>query len=533
VDWSEIATAAIAASAALSALVLGVLVVRGRRARADRRFESVLEQLDGHMGAISESLQRVVERSAEARAKGVDDLELTVDFDELLRRIAAEAATRADAEAAVVHVQGPGGSAAIATFGAESRAELLEAPLTHAAGPFRAVTINWTYRPGAEADGEPLSSALVVPIVEGGTETGTIAAYAPQHGVFGAVHVRALELLAAEAAHALAAARRFAEAQQAMTDAITGLRNRKGYEVELDRAVVRAEETGQPLSLLVLSQDEQRAPDADLALQELAAVMVRMTRASDVVFRRRDEQLGVVLPETAGDAAQRFYSRLREEASRTRLPLSRRMTFTAGLIEWRPHETSDALDARAAAALVSNRIVALELPAVEERIQAEPVVPETHTGFQEQLGREIERARRRDQPLALLVMDVVEGLRRVRDEGGLDAAERTRADVEAHVSSGFVNGNMSFRLGEDELATILTGSTAAEVESEFAALQTSLHTQAPGEFEWLAVSAGITELAWGDDVRSILGRAEHALWRARRAGRGTVVIAMAAEDSRH
>jgi len=358
---STIVTAVIGACVAVLGFVV-LLVLRGRRARSDERFEAVLGQLDRHMGAISQSLERVVERSAAARARGVDDLELTVDLAELLRRIAIEAATRTHAEAAAVHIQGAGGAPMMASFGADDRAQPLEAPLAHAAGPFRAVTINWTYRPGGEGETDPFASALVVPIVEAGVETGTLAAYAPEAGVFGAEHVRALETLADEVVPAIASARRFADAQRAMTDALTGLRNRKGYQDELERAIARARETGQPLSLLILNPEDVEAssegshdPRTDLALRELAGLLVQLTRTTDVVCLRQDGEFGIVLPETAGDAARRFYVRLREEASRKTFPLTRQLTFTAGVVEWRPDETSEAFDARATAAVGHNR----------------------------------------------------------------------------------------------------------------------------------------------------------------------------------
>jgi hypothetical protein len=64
---STIVTAVIGACMALLILIVVVLVARGRRARSEERFEAVLGQLDQHMGAISRSLERVVERSAAAR----------------------------------------------------------------------------------------------------------------------------------------------------------------------------------------------------------------------------------------------------------------------------------------------------------------------------------------------------------------------------------------------------------------------------------------------------------------------------------
>jgi PleD family two-component response regulator len=42
----------------------------------------------------------------------------------------------------------------------------------------------------------------------------------------------------------------------------------------------------------------------------------------------------------------------------------------------------------------------------------------------------------------------------------------------------------------------------------------------------VTLSAGITELAEHDDAHSALGRAEHALWQAKQAGRGTIVVAV-------
>jgi len=40
------------------------------------------------------------------------------------------------------------------------------------------------------------------------------------------------------------------------------------------------------------------------------------------------------------------------------------------------------------------------------------------------------------------------------------------------------------------------------------------------------LNAGITEVAEDEDAQTALGRAEHALWQARQAGPGTVVVAV-------
>lgn len=531
------ATALIAAAAAAVTLAVSVAVARWRGARVERRFEAVLGQLDDHLGAISESLERVVERSSDTRAKGVDDLELTVDFDELLRRLAAEAASRTGAEAAAVHVRGPGGMPAWAAFGAEDRTELLQAPLGRGAGPFRAVTINWSFQPVYEQGSDEFASALVVPITEGGVETGTLAAYARAPGAFAVDHVRALEALADEAAPAIASARSFAEAQRTLTDELTGLPDRTGYEVELERAVTRAQESGLPLSLLVLRREDGEGPagthdpTTDRALQQVAALLQNVTRTTDVVCRLGDERFGIVLPETTGDAARRFYVRLKEEASRAPFP-ARQLTFAAGLVEWRPNEPSDAFNARASAAVGRSRVDALQLvaPPVGPVSDAKPPEAGPRERFQERLGQEIAWARRLEQPLAVLIMDV-EDLPTDEKLGG-EAADRLLADVEGHLGRSLQRGDVTFRLGNGVFGVIVTGSTAAEAEVALAELQATLETEPQENIGWVAVSAGITELAAGDDPTSAFSRAEHALWRAKRAGRGTVVVAMPGEEPR-
>jgi GGDEF domain-containing protein len=521
------AFAAVAALAALSALALGLLAARRSRLRADRRFEAVLGELDRHMGAISTSLQRVVERSSAARARSVEELELTIDLGELLRRIAAEAAARTGAEAALVQVIGPAGAPMSATFGTGERAEILESPLVENASAFRAVTINWTYRPGAQrAAGRELSSALVVPLVEGSTQTGSLAVYVPAHGAFGPGHVQALERLAEEAAPAIASARRYSDTQLALTDPETGLRNEAGYRTELDRAVAHAAERPEPLSLLALSHAAGGAGNGE-SLRDLSRLLVRLIRAGDVVCRRSPSSLGVILPGTTGESARSFHLRVLDAASQA--ALLRPATYAAGLAEWRPGESAEGLDARADAAVGASRLDAVELRAGGAPAREHGAVDRRDV-LRDQLVREIARARQLARPLALLVLDVADELRRIGAEQGSAAAAHARAAVEARVVGNVRNGTVSCWIGDEALAVLLHGSTAADAENVLAALQAA--EPASPQLDWEAVSAGITELAWGDDAASVLNRAQHALWRAKRAGRGTVVVATAADDAR-
>ena len=356
--WLGIQTAVIAAASAATVLLAAGLVARWLSARSQRRFQDVVSQLDRHMEAISVNLERAVERSEDTRRRGPGELGLTLDLGELLRRLVEEAVGRTGAQAATVRVNGPADMPAIASFGTGNGATLLEAALGPPDGrPFRALTLNWAYPPTLEGDDVAFRSGLVVPIIEDGLETGALATYARGTAAFGPEHARALQALAEDASLGIGNARRFAEAElRAVTDPLTGVRNRRGYDEELEREVARARRTARPLSLLLIDLDNFSDvnarfdyPGGDLVLQELADLLERAARATDTVCRRGGEEFAILLPETARDEGHLFYVRLRDEVRATAFSNVGQLTFSAGLVEWQPSESVESLDARASA----------------------------------------------------------------------------------------------------------------------------------------------------------------------------------------
>ncbi|MGH3077982.1 MAG: diguanylate cyclase domain-containing protein, partial [Gaiellaceae bacterium] len=352
-------TVLVAAAAAVLGVVATVFVTRLWRARAQRRLAPTRAKIDEHLQAISSTLERVTALAAAATVPDRDEVDLNLDLDALLEQLVSEAAAVTGAQAVAIRVEGPDGAPVVASIGTNDGAALLETALGPPdARPFRALTINWTYGPASEDEEGAFSSALVVPVVEEGTATGALVAYAGATGAFESEHLRALRALADRAAPGITSARRFAElGQRSLTDELTGIRNRSGYELELEREVARAHRTGRPLSLLVL---ELRAaaggalaePGADDALQEFAALLKRTARTTDIPCRRRAREFAIVLPETKDEGARRLYSRLREETGAS-FGSGGQRTFSVGLVEWRPNETSDALDARAVAAVAA------------------------------------------------------------------------------------------------------------------------------------------------------------------------------------
>ncbi len=147
--------------------------------------------------------------------------------------------------------------------------------------------------------------------------------------------------------------------QLAITDALTGLLNRNGWEAQAGRAMRYAQRRRQPLSLLMLDLDHfKRINDThgheagDAALRFFGQLLLRCQRLGDVSARLGGEEFCVLLANADTQAAQQFDTRLRSEMDVTApavLPFA--LDFSSGHALCAPDETLESLMARADAAL--------------------------------------------------------------------------------------------------------------------------------------------------------------------------------------
>ncbi len=424
-------TAIVAASAAALGVAIALIASRYLRLRADRRMDALLTRVDEHMGAISRSVSTAVERSVEIREERRRALPLTLDFGELVDALVTEAATRARAAAVVVRVDGPGGQPATSAYGAGVDDALLETTFgPQGARPSRATTMEWTYDAPDEAEDGVFRSALVVPIVESDAVTGGIAAFSTTRDAVSPDIKRALTSLSEEAGPMLAQARRFSDVEsRVLVDPATGVPNRRGYEVELAREVARARRTGRPLSLILFSVGNGTMSTSGSDGGGVAALVDRLTRTArttDVACRRDQRQVAVLLPETQRAGAERFASRLRAGTQHA-LDGGSQPTFAVGIAEWRPSESIEELDARAAAALegAATPVTLQQPPRLREAEALEPVEVTPRPDVLEALARCVDEAHRHDRTLALLVLDV-DDLAAVADRHGPRCSGRRR-----------------------------------------------------------------------------------------------------------
>jgi diguanylate cyclase len=144
-------------------------------------------------------------------------------------------------------------------------------------------------------------------------------------------------------------------------DQLTGALNRRGLEETFVREAARAERMHAPLSLALLDIDHfKRLNDSlghqagDQALVHLANVVRQLLRPTDSLARWGGEEFLILLPNTGLDEATEVLRRLQRELTRKIFLHEMHkvlITFSAGVVQWRPGEGREEVVARADAAM--------------------------------------------------------------------------------------------------------------------------------------------------------------------------------------
>ena len=108
------------------------------------------------------------------------------------------------------------------------------------------------------------------------------------------------------------AACRWAELkEQAMTDPLTGLFNRRYFLSVLEKQIAQVRRSGGSVSLLILDVDNFKRindrfghPEGDRVLRRVADAIVASSRRSDVVARWGGEEFAIILPDTDANGAR-------------------------------------------------------------------------------------------------------------------------------------------------------------------------------------------------------------------------------------
>ncbi len=154
--------------------------------------------------------------------------------------------------------------------------------------------------------------------------------------------------------------------QIAMTDPLTGLTNRRGFEVMAQQVLESCMRVGLPATLLFLDlnqfkpiNDQYGHAEGDRALKLFAASMMRVLRESDAVARLGGDEFGVLLANAPVDRAPAVIERLRSDVNENvrseQLPYALSFSVGAASLEPEVRTTLDALLKSADAAMYRDK----------------------------------------------------------------------------------------------------------------------------------------------------------------------------------
>ncbi len=103
-----------------------------------------------------------------------------------------------------------------------------------------------------------------------------------------------------------------------ITDPLTGLYNRRYFNVRLNEEYLRSKRYNLPFSLAIvdiddfkLFNDTEGHPAGDLVLKEIASIMNSSIRANDILVRFGGEEFAIIMPQTSSDEAFKVAERVR------------------------------------------------------------------------------------------------------------------------------------------------------------------------------------------------------------------------------
>ncbi len=141
------------------------------------------------------------------------------------------------------------------------------------------------------------------------------------------------------------------------------------------------------------------------------------------------------------------------------------------------------------------------------------------------LPREVRLAKRHDQRLAMMIMDL-DGFKQINDTCGHDAGDRLLKKVAEVISKRLRETDMLFRYGGDEFVTALPQTEIQGAIDVAGRILDSVKKVTEEEFEFthIGMSIGLSMLHAGDDFGRFFKRVDKALYQAKNSGKHRVVV---------
>jgi diguanylate cyclase (GGDEF)-like protein len=180
------------------------------------------------------------------------------------------------------------------------------------------------YKGKRPADGSNLS----IPMAYQGKVVGVMNFFRPVVDAFSEDEIRLLQSVANQAAMAIANARLHEQTVElSLTDALTGVYNRRHLFSRLEMELTRAGRFEHELSLVMIDVDHFKKyndthghPAGDLVLKQVASILAGAVRKVDTVARYGGEEFAVLLPKEGRAGAVEVAEKLRRAVASARFP---------------------------------------------------------------------------------------------------------------------------------------------------------------------------------------------------------------------
>jgi diguanylate cyclase (GGDEF)-like protein len=354
-----IGASAVALIAAVAAIVI-VTVVRARAA-ADERVAQAIRNLAAGMQDTMRDLTAAFERAravAEPQ-EPAQELAASLDLEDVTKRTLQAAQAISGVDAAVLELDDVDGERTRAALGLEpdeARRVAVAAPPNES---LRALEVVYRYGDEAAAAGEPVRSAIVLPVRTATGALGSLGAYSRSTPADAAGAVARLERIAHRAGPAVQNAQVFARARRmADTDALTGFNNHRFFHETLGREVARARRYERRIALVVFDLDDFKAINdrighlaGDAVLAEVAERVRTVMRSTDIAGRVGGDEFAVMLPEAGRADAELLAERIMRIVASRPIANAGTLYVSAGIAELRSDDTAREMFERADNAL--------------------------------------------------------------------------------------------------------------------------------------------------------------------------------------
>ena len=344
-------------------------------------------------------------------------------------------------------------------------------------------------------------------------------------------------------------------AEQARTDALTGLANRRAFDDEMTRRLSEYQRCNTPFAMAMLDVDKFKVFNdthghqaGDEVLRGIADVLRKESRGMDLVTRYGGEEMAVILGATSLDDASASAERFRRAIEETRFQYGdteMQVTVSIGVAQVLDAEDVETLIERADAAMYASKDggrncvhwhdgdvvhpfgaeeppakVDLPVKVVDEELQQPRVPADDLARLSETLSRRLAECKRGGTPPSVLLVKIDDfaGIRSRHKRQVADLIHRAaRQLLEAAVRDMDVVAEYDTDIFSVMLPGAGMGGTIAAAERLRVAVTNCTLPLSNEEFRF-TVSTGAAEATAEDIPETLQGRAEEALAKAVSSG---------------